>query len=216
MGANVQTQPQTKNDVENLKSQVAVNSVKISAMDKRLADVEDKSAGNEQEIFKIKQKLEKIEKTLSSVVIPTPSVTTESSENKTSQPQSVINISDEDMYKQAFSAMETGDIETAKSIFTKLVQEYPKSSLADNALYWIGEIYYSHNDYQTASNYFERVMNQYPNANKVPASMLKLGMCYKGMGNLDKAKQYFNMVIQKYPDSPEAAIARTKLLGLGQ
>ena len=169
-------------------------------------------AENEQQIFELKKKLENVEKTVSTITVPSPATKEETVQKE--KPQPVVQVSDKDLYKQAFNAMEAGDLETAKSIFEKLVEQYPDSSLADNALYWIGEIYYSHNDYETAVNYFNQVIEKYPGANKVPAAMLKLALCYKGMGEIDKAKEILQEVISKYPNTPEAGIARAKLMEL--
>lgn len=203
-----------QSDVELLKTKTNLNSKKIASLDSRLSNVEDKTAGNEQQIFDLKKQVQAMEQTLSSITVPSPAVGNETESQEQSQP--VVQVSDKDLYKQAFSAMESGDLETAKSLFAKLVEQYPDSSLADNALYWIGEIYYSHNDYQTAANYFNQVIEKYPDGNKVPAAMLKLALCYKGMDKVDKAKQVLQQVISKYPNTPEAAIAKAKLIELEQ
>jgi TolA-binding protein len=44
--------------------------------------------------------------------------------------------------------------------------------------------------------------------------MLKVGLCYKGMGDVEKARETFNKVIEMYPGTPEAEIAKVKLMEL--
>ena len=169
-------------------------------------------ATNEQNIYDLKKEVDQIKGVVSQVTVgssPAPQ-----KEQKEAQP--VVQMGAKDLYRQAFNAMEAGDFDKAEQLFQQLVQEYPDSDLADNALYWIGEIYYSHNDYETAAKYFQQVIDKYPNGNKVPAAMLKLALCYRGMGDINRAKQILQEVIQKYPGTPEAGIAKVKLMELEQ
>ncbi len=210
-----------RKDVEELKAKTEVNTAKINTIDERLARVEDKTASNEQRIYETKKMCEKLNKTVSTITVspPSPQQTEEGYKEEyreEEKPAEVVNVSDKDIYKKAFDAMESGDLETAKQLFETIVAKYPQSSLADNALYWIGEIYYSHNDYSTALTYFKRVVDEYPSENKVPAAMLKMGLCYKGMGDIESARNTFKKVIQMFPSSNAANIAKVKLVELGE
>jgi tol-pal system protein YbgF len=205
-----------RKDVEELKARTEVNTAKINTLDERVARVEDKTASNEQRIYETKKMCEEVNKTVSTITAPSPLPQPAQEESKEEKPPEVVSVTDKDIYKKAFDAMESGDLETAKQLFETLVNKFPKSSLADNSLYWIGEIYYSHNDYQTALTYFKRVVDEYPSENKVPAAMLKMGLCYKGMGDLENARQVLKKLIQMYPSSNAASIAKVKLVELGE
>jgi len=201
-----------KSEVEVLKARLDATQSRLSALESRVSRIEDKVASNEQQIFDLKKREEKVEKTLSTITVSQekPSETPKKGEGE--KLPEVVSMSDKDIYREAFNAMDAGDLEKAKTLFEELVKQYPQSSLADNALYWIGEIYYSHNDYETAAKYFQEVMDKYPGANKVPDAMLKLALCYKGLGQYDKAVELLQRVMDEYQGTPEAAIARVKLL----
>ncbi|WP_457754892.1 tol-pal system protein YbgF [Thermovibrio ammonificans] len=204
---------QLEAQIQALKAQVEGNQRRLSSVEERVSKLEDKTASNEQQIFDLKKECENVKQTLSQISVSSaPSAPVGGS----SSTQTVVQFGAKDLYRQAFDAMEAGNFDKAQQLFEQLVQQYPDSDLADNALYWIGEIYYSHNDYQTAANYFQQVIDKYPNGNKVPAAMLKLALCYRGMGNTQKAKEILKEVIDKYPGTPEASIAKVKLMELEQ
>ena len=70
----------------------------------------------------------------------------------------------------------------AEASFQRFLQANPKSELADNAQYWIGECRYSRNDLKGALAAFREVVERFPKGNKVPDAMLKAGQCLEGMG----------------------------------
>ena len=199
-----------KSEIESLKVKVSRNEGKLSSLEERVAKLEDRVSTNEQNIYDLKKEVEEIKKLVSQITVGAQSPET----SREKEVPKVVQMGPKDLYKDAFNAMESGDFEKAKNLFQQIVEQYPDSDLADNALYWIGEIYYSHNDYETAAKYFQDVIDKYPNGNKVPAAMLKLALCYKGMGDIRKAKEILREVINKYPGTPEANIAKVKLMEL--
>ncbi len=119
--------------------------------------------------------------------------------------------SPENIYRKAMAYLKNQDYDRASGLFLYIVQSFPDSDLADNALYWTGECYYATHNYDDAIKYFQMVIKNYPDGNKVPDSMLKIGLSYLKEGNLQKANEYLQMVINNYPWSNPAKIAREKL-----
>ena len=115
------------------------------------------------------------------------------------------------MAKQAF---DQGDADTAKKKFKELIERYPKSERADNAQFWIGEIYYREKWYEKAILEYQKVIENYPKGNKVPASLLKQGLAFKNLGDKANARLILEELIRKYPKTSEAKIARDKLKNL--
>ena len=60
----------------------------------------------------------------------------------------VKEISEEQLYTLAKQAFDQQDLERARSEFEKFIKRYPKSENADNAQFWIGEIYYREKWYE--------------------------------------------------------------------
>ena len=122
--------------------------------------------------------------------------------------------SEDEVYASAKQAFDQGDIEAARERFQKIIKQYPKSRHADNAQFWIGEIYYREKWYEKAILEYQKVLEKYPKGNKVPASLLKQGLAFLNLGEKANARLILNELIVKHPKSNEAKIARKKLKGL--
>jgi tol-pal system protein YbgF len=132
------------------------------------------------------------------------------------QSQDEQKLSEEGIYRTAKQAFDQGDFELARERFQKLIKTYPKSKNADNAQFWIGEIYYQEKWYEKAILEYQKVIENYPNGNKVQSSLLKQGFSFFNLGDKANARLIFTELIKKYPKSNEAEIARKKLKGLAQ
>ncbi len=103
----------------------------------------------------------------------------------------------------------------SRTVLTKFLQTYPTSKLAPNALYWLGETYYSEKRYAQSILKFKEVGQRFPKANKVPDSLLKIGLAYDKLGDAENARFYLNTLISDYPKSNPASIARSRLKEIG-
>ncbi len=101
-------------------------------------------------------------------------------------------------YNQAMQAYRMRDYWTAMSKFQEVATMYPQSDLADNAYYWIGEIYYASRNYAEAIRSFQTVMQMYPNGNKLPDAMVKMGFAYAEMQQYDVARTILNDVTMRF------------------
>jgi tol-pal system protein YbgF len=134
--------------------------------------------------------------------------------NKTSKKQVKPKLSEDDVYKSAKQAYDKGDFNTAREGFQKLLKDFPKSENADNAQFWIGEIYYREKWYEKAILEYQKVIEKYPKGNKVTASLLKQGFAFFNLGDKSNARLILSELIKKYPKSNEAKIAERKLKGI--
>ncbi len=64
---------------------------------------------------------------------------------------------DQAAYNRAFEALKNSDYTGAIAQFKDFLRHYPKSALADNAQYWLGEGYYVTRDYDDAASAFRAV-----------------------------------------------------------
>lgn len=118
------------------------------------------------------------------------------------------------LYDKGLDLYNGGRYADARVVFTSLVKSYPDHLLADNALYWIGESYYSEKDFETAAARFSEVFNIYPGSNKAPDALLKAGYSYIEMKRQEKAVEALEYVVKRYPDTKAAAMAQKALKGL--
>ena len=124
-------------------------------------------------------------------------------------------LSENELYTSAKKAYDKGDLNAAREGFQKLLKEFPKSENADNAQFWIGEIYYREKWYEKAILEYQTVIEKYPKGNKVTASLLKQGFAFFNLGDKSNARLILSELIKKYPKSNEAKIAERKLKGIG-
>ena len=123
-------------------------------------------------------------------------------------------LPEEEIYRMAKQAFDQGDSDAAREKFQELIRQFPKSERADNAQFWIGEIYYREKWYEKSILEYQKVIENYPNGNKVPASLLKQGFAFLNLGDKSNSRLILEELIRKYPDSTEAKIAKDKLKDL--
>jgi tol-pal system protein YbgF len=120
-------------------------------------------------------------------------------------------LSEDELYKTAKQAFDKLDFDTARERFDLFIQKYPKSRNADNAQFWIGEIYYREKWYDKAILEYEKVIQQYPKGNKVKDALLKQGYAWNNIGEKSNARIVLKELIKKYPGTNQAKIAKKKL-----
>jgi tol-pal system protein YbgF len=128
--------------------------------------------------------------------------------------QSENQLGEDDIYRLAKQAFDQGDSDAARNKFQELLEKYPKSERADNAQFWIGEIYYREKWYEKAILEYQKVIENYPKGNKVPASLLKQGLAFLNLGDKTNSRLILEELIKKYPKSNEAKIASDKVKSL--
>jgi tol-pal system protein YbgF len=123
-------------------------------------------------------------------------------------------LAEDEIYRQAKQAFDQGNSDAARNKFKELIERYPKSDRADNAQFWIGEIYYREKWYEKAILEYQKVIENYPKGNKVPASLLKQGFAFLNLGDKANSRLILQELMKKYPKTNEAKIAKDKLKGI--
>lgn len=118
---------------------------------------------------------------------------------------------DQAAYNRAFDALKNSDYNGAIAQFKDFLRVYPRSALADNAQYWLGEGYYVTRDYDSAAAAFRTVVEQYPQSRKAPDALLKLGYAQYELRHLADARATLSQVVQKYPGTEAARLAGDRL-----
>jgi tol-pal system protein YbgF len=117
-------------------------------------------------------------------------------------------------YETAWRALEKKDYRLAVTRFKEFLQKHPKSRLANNAQYWIGESHYALREFDQAILEFDAVRSRYPQGDKVPAALLKQGFAFAELGEKVNARLILQEVVEKYAQSPEALQAKQRLKSL--
>lgn len=117
-------------------------------------------------------------------------------------------------YDSARGTLENKDYRGAIEKFKEFLKKHPKSTLADNAQYWIGECYYALREFDQAILEFDTVRRKYPQGDKVPGALLKQGFAFAELGDKIDARLILQELTDRYPQSPEAGKAVEKLKAL--
>ncbi len=123
-------------------------------------------------------------------------------------------LSEDEIYRMAKQAFDQGDSDAARKKFQELIEKFPNSERADNAQFWIGEIYYREKWYEKAILEYQKVIESYPKGNKVPAALLKQGLAFLNLGDQTNSRLILEELIKKHPKSNEAKIAKDKVNSL--
>ncbi len=122
--------------------------------------------------------------------------------------------SENELYRDALKALESGQASRALERFKSFQERYPASNLAPNALYWIGECYYSLKQYDKAIITFKDVVAKYQKHPKAAAAMMKAGFAYDKLGDKENARFYLENLLADFPGSEPAALGKKKLATL--
>jgi tol-pal system protein YbgF len=117
-------------------------------------------------------------------------------------------------FNLAYNDYLKGNYDLAVAGFESFLRQFPTTSLAAHAQYWIGESYSNKREYRSAVDAYERVVNTYPKSDKVPIALYKAGAGYAELADLAKSRSLLKRVIEEYPQSDEAARAKQKLADL--
>jgi tol-pal system protein YbgF len=100
---------------------------------------------------------------------------------------------------------------SATETFKRFLAQFPDHELADNAQYWLGEIYYARGDWERAILEFDKVVKKYPSGEKVADSLLKQGYSFEKLGDMKTAKILLKRVVEEFPQSDTAKKAKERL-----
>ena len=121
------------------------------------------------------------------------------------------NLSPNEVYNMARSDYLKGNYDLAIEGFSIYKTQFTESPLADDAIYWIGECYFSQKKYDQAIEFFNELILNYPNGDKIPAGYLKKGIGLTEQGKKQEAISVFRLLITKYPLEEETRIAQEKI-----
>ena len=118
---------------------------------------------------------------------------------------------DKGAYNAALALYDKNQLAAAEQRFSAFLQEYPQSPLVPNAMYWLGECYYSTGKMDSAIMIFKDVAGRFPRHPKAAAALLKAGYAYAKLNDMENAQFYWQILIDDFPDSAPAALARKRM-----
>ena len=117
-------------------------------------------------------------------------------------------------YRDGIDTLRRGDNPGAIQKLREFLRKSPKSDLADDAQYWIGEAYYANSDFNRAILEFNEVLLRYPKGDKVPPALLRQALAFAALGDKVDARLVLQKLVSEHGGSPEAEKGRQKLAEL--
>lgn len=117
-------------------------------------------------------------------------------------------VSPQRMYDTAWADYTNGQWELAVEGFEAYLRTFPRSELADDAQFYIGQTRYADGRFQESVAAFDDVLLNFPDGDVVPEASYKRGLALDRLGETERARQAFQLVIENYPDSTMATLAQ--------
>lgn len=121
-----------------------------------------------------------------------------------------------DHYNKAYAYLTAADYGSAQVWLAEFLKRHPKDKLAENAYYWLGEVYLVQNNPSAAVIQFRNGLQAFPKGAKAPANLFKMGTALEILKQPKLARGAWEKVVKDYPTTPEAGRAKDKLLALKQ
>ena len=120
-----------------------------------------------------------------------------------------MNIYDADyaLFQKAFCLGLQHDNQGKIGTLQTLVQNYPKSSYQDDALYELGRTYERINQPQMAISQYKDLISKYPQSNFLNKALVQLGLVYYNASDYQTSISYYKQVADRSPNSPETQAA---------
>jgi tol-pal system protein YbgF len=120
------------------------------------------------------------------------------------------------LYETAYADYTAGQWSLAIQGFETYLRTYPKSDLADDAQYYIGESYSGDSRFREAVAAYERVVSDYPQSDILPEAYYKIGVTYERLAQPDKARTAYEHAVKNFPDTDAGRLARQRLDGFNR
>jgi tol-pal system protein YbgF len=124
---------------------------------------------------------------------------------------STAGLSPQRLFEPARSDYFAGQYSSAVLGFEAFLRAFPRSDMADDAQYYIGESNFQQNQFAEAVAAYNLVIQNYPGSNSVPGAYYKRGLAQERLGQGDAARASYETLVKSFPDSTEATLAKQSL-----
>ncbi|MFW5815343.1 MAG: tol-pal system protein YbgF [Wenzhouxiangella sp.] len=114
-------------------------------------------------------------------------------------------------YDRAFRALREQRYADAAEGFSSFLDQFPESSYAPNALYWLAETYYVTRDFETALRFFQQLRERYPDSSKEGDALLKVGFSHFELRQWTEARAALEQVRSEHAGTTLARLAESRL-----
>ena len=92
--------------------------------------------------------------------------------------------------------------EDAEKGFVGFLEKNPKSKMAPDAIYFLGESFYLRGRQREAAEQYLKLSTQYADSPRAPEALLRLGQSLNALGAREQACATYGEITRKYPNAP--------------
>ncbi len=101
----------------------------------------------------------------------------------------------------AIGLLKQKEYESAEQGFAAFLRKNPKSKLASDALYYLGESYFQRGRQREAATHYLKVSTQYASSPRAPDAFLRLGQSLNALGAKEQACAAYAKIERDYPNA---------------
>lgn len=120
------------------------------------------------------------------------------------------------LYDTAYADYTAGQWSLAVQGFETYLKTYPKSDLADDAQYYVGESLSGDSKFREAVTAYERVIRDYPQSDILPEAWYKVGNTYERLAQPDRARTAYETAVKLFPETDAGRLSKQRLDGLNR
>ncbi|NLL14426.1 MAG: tetratricopeptide repeat protein [Fibrobacter sp.] len=183
-----------KNQSEVLRLLRADLQIRFNELDRKVSTIDGNLSESQFRLSKIDEKTAEFNKRLEAKLIADSSRSSET----------------EKLFQLAMNDFNAGRYDIAMSAFQNIVNQFPESSLAQDAQYWIAECFYATKKYSDAEKTYLSYIRNYPQGSKLCVSLYKLGLVYERQKK-DKSKTLaWKKLVEQCPDAQETRVVKAQ------
>jgi tol-pal system protein YbgF len=120
-------------------------------------------------------------------------------------------VSPQRMYDTAWSDYTAGQWELCIGGFDQYLRTFPRSELAADAQFYIGECYFLSGKFTEAVEAYNLTITGYPRSAQVASALYKRGLAFERLQQYDRARESYEQVMKNHADSDAARLAKQNL-----
>ena len=173
--------------------------VRFNELDRKVSAIEGNLSENQNRLSKIDEKTAEFQKKIVAKLV----ADSMAANSKTEEIEKLFQI--------AMSDFNAGRYDIALSGFKDISTQFPESSMAEEAEYWIAECMYAKREYTNSEKAYITFIKKYPGGSKMCVSLYKLGLAYDKQNKTKSKKMVWKKLLEQCPDSQEAQVVKAQL-----
>lgn len=112
------------------------------------------------------------------------------------------------LYQLGQDQLRRGSVSSARAAYSELLDKFPTSDLADEALYGIAETWADEGNGVAADSVYALVVERFPRSDMAPNALYKRASAYRSVGRTAQAEALYKQIVSQYPQSDAALLAQ--------